>query len=681
MKKTIVNVLVLFVVIVSIFTFINMVSVDRAEAVSCPEGLVCTPVNTAFVCPVGYTCTPAPTCPVGFTCKPKEIQSITCPSGYICKLTNNGGGSSGGNSGGGHSNGCYRFDTNLSVGSFWTQRSTGADVVALQTILMEKGFDVPSVSSKRVAKGVFDADTKVAVIKFQTSMNIPATGFVGPQTRVALNSLCGSTNSPSIIVLSPSSGSSYSVGSKISIRWTFSNFPVPNNPPVDVLLIRKVSGDAHTGVITIAENILGGSYDWTIPASIPNGSSYMITIQTKGQTVNGIEQKGYGSRSGTFSITGSTNFVSASISPANVVAGNSIRVTVDTRNSDVNDKTKNIILSLQSSDGSSYIPSNSIYNKDSQGRWYADYVVPSTAKQGTWVIRQIGLFDDNRVLKYLNYPDDINYVFTVGGSTPAPTPYSTPKPVISYVKPSSNNEARFIGTGYEIYPNDLIDVVGTNLSGKGGIDIYINGRVCKAESLTTEKITCQVPLESIVEGGTYELYARADDDMRSNTILVTVKNRVLSVVPSVKVMSPNNGETWSIGDKKTITWSYANWNSGIFGNKYVDMYLVPMDGRSPIKLATNFNSPDGTVSVTIHEKTSDGRSAWLPGRYKIRVVCNTANVAPFNSCMDESDGYITIFSNPPSPTPIPDSTSVNNGTILNASIWDAIKQYFDSKQQ
>jgi hypothetical protein len=154
-----------------------------------------------------------------------------------------------------------------------------------------------------------------------------------------------------------------------------------------------------------------------------------------------------------------------------------------------------------------------------------------------------------------------------------------------------------------------------------------------------------------------------------------------SYPPSVTVTSPNSGETWSIGDKKTITWSYANWNSGIFGNKYVDMYLVRMDGRSPMKLATNFNSPDGTVSVTIHEKTSDGRSAWLPGRYKIRVVCNTANVAPFNSCIDESDGYITIFSNPPSPTPIPDSTSVNNGTILNASIWDAIKQYFDSKQQ
>lgn len=561
MKKTIVNALVLFVVIASIFTFINIVSVDRAEAVSCPEGLVCTAVNSVVVCPVGYTCTPTPICPAGYICKPIEIQPTTCPPGYICKLTNNGGGSSGnsGGSGGSVSNRCYRFETNLSVGSFWTGKSKGADVVALQTLLIAKGFDIPSISSGGASKGVFGAETKSALMRYQASVGIPATGVADPQTRVALNSLCGSTNSPSITVLSPNGGESYTQGSQMRVKWQTSN-------------------TTPGGTIWIHLDTLDGKH-------LDNGDLVKSWVPNTGEKIIAI--------------------------PSNIPAGRyKVAVTVGRELEDVSD----------------------------------------------------------------------GYI-TIGGSTPAPTPYSTPKPVISYVKPSSNNEARFIGTGYEIYPNDLIDVVGTNLSGKGGIDIYVNGRVCKAESLTTEKITCQVPLESIVEGGTYELYARTDDGIRSNTILVTVKNRVLSVVPSVKVMSPNTGEIWSIGDKKTITWSYANWNSGIFGNKYVDMYLVPMDGRSPIKLATNFNSPDGTVSVTIHEKTSDGRSAWLPGRYKIRVVCNTANVAPFNSCMDESDGYITIFSNPPSPTPIPDSTSMNNGTILNASIWDAIKQYFDSKQQ
>jgi len=73
------------------------------------------------------------------------------------------------------------FNTNLTVGS------TGADVSALQSWLISKGFAIPSISSGAASTGYFGAQTKSAVVAYQASVNLPATGFVGPLTRGILN--------------------------------------------------------------------------------------------------------------------------------------------------------------------------------------------------------------------------------------------------------------------------------------------------------------------------------------------------------------------------------------------------------------------------------------------------------------------------------------------------------------
>ncbi len=83
--------------------------------------------------------------------------------------------------------GCYTFNTNLSLGS------RGADVVALQTWLIANGYDIPGITTGGLAKGEFGQATAAAVYKFQTSVGISATGFVGPLTRTYLNGKC--TNS------------------------------------------------------------------------------------------------------------------------------------------------------------------------------------------------------------------------------------------------------------------------------------------------------------------------------------------------------------------------------------------------------------------------------------------------------------------------------------------------------
>jgi peptidoglycan hydrolase-like protein with peptidoglycan-binding domain len=75
----------------------------------------------------------------------------------------------------------YTFSNYLSVGS------TGADVVALQTWLMANGYSIPAIASGAASKGYFGSQTKAAVVKYQASVGLPSTGFVGPLTIAKLN--------------------------------------------------------------------------------------------------------------------------------------------------------------------------------------------------------------------------------------------------------------------------------------------------------------------------------------------------------------------------------------------------------------------------------------------------------------------------------------------------------------
>ncbi len=86
------------------------------------------------------------------------------------------------------------FNTNLTVGS------TGADVSALQTWLISKGFSIPAISSGAASTGYFGSQTKTAVVAYQKSINLPSTGFVGPLTRAALNGTSATVVTPGTTV-------------------------------------------------------------------------------------------------------------------------------------------------------------------------------------------------------------------------------------------------------------------------------------------------------------------------------------------------------------------------------------------------------------------------------------------------------------------------------------------------
>src|ERR1035437_9775003 len=83
------------------------------------------------------------------------------------------------------------IDTNLSFGS------RGQAVTDLQNLLISKGF------LNTQASGGFYLLTKQAVIAYQTSLRLPATGFVGPMTRQKINSWFSSQTASSFASAQP----------------------------------------------------------------------------------------------------------------------------------------------------------------------------------------------------------------------------------------------------------------------------------------------------------------------------------------------------------------------------------------------------------------------------------------------------------------------------------------------
>ncbi len=76
---------------------------------------------------------------------------------------------------------------NAAFSAYLTVGSTGADVSALQTWLISQGFAIPAISNGAAQTGYFGQQTKAAVVKYQASVGLPATGFVGPLTIAKLN--------------------------------------------------------------------------------------------------------------------------------------------------------------------------------------------------------------------------------------------------------------------------------------------------------------------------------------------------------------------------------------------------------------------------------------------------------------------------------------------------------------
>lgn len=274
------------------------------------------------------------------------------------------------------------FNVNLQVGS------TGADVSALQSVLIQNGFSIPSISNGSAAPGYFGSQTLTAVKAYQASRGIPNTGFVGPLTRAALNS-----------------GSTGSVTTSCPAGYTCApSTPVVVACPVGFICTPIGGGTPTTGTtagITTpgAEGLITTKLAST-PISDANIRDYMDV------PAYGIEVKAQGSDM--------------------IVDRVLLQIGVTVSSSASNPAT--FITKLSAYDGSTLLKSWDLgagdFNKDSSDRYYVvasgiRFVVPkNTSKTLTFKISTIGVSSDQtaRVVTIQGYAGNTQNVRAVDGA-------------------------------------------------------------------------------------------------------------------------------------------------------------------------------------------------------------------------------------------------------------------------
>lgn len=125
------------------------------------------------------------------------------------------------------------FYNDLSFGA------TGSDVIDLQTWLIDRGFDIPSISSGKNSKGYFGRETQAAVIAYQRSVGLPAFGFFGPLTRKLINNSSVDYNGTAdVVVVSPNGGEVWTNDSHRMLKWKMSSGSANDNKKIDIYLSR-----------------------------------------------------------------------------------------------------------------------------------------------------------------------------------------------------------------------------------------------------------------------------------------------------------------------------------------------------------------------------------------------------------------------------------------------------------
>lgn len=128
------------------------------------------------------------------------------------------------------------FTTYMTVGS------TGAEVTALQTWLIASGFDIPAITTGAAAKGYFGQQTKSALVKYQASVGLPATGFFGPLTTAKVNGTAGG------VVMTP-----------VACPAGYTCTPTAGTPVVPVTPVGPLVMDGTDGSVTVSLSSYAGN--------------------------------------------------------------------------------------------------------------------------------------------------------------------------------------------------------------------------------------------------------------------------------------------------------------------------------------------------------------------------------------------------------------------------------------
>lgn len=271
----------------------------NAQAVNCPAGYVCTPAQQVVNCPTGYVCTPSTPSTSAFYPSSNPFNSSgtvnnTYSNGYrynngyttptvtntvvpTTAVTNTTTAAS--------SNSCYFFGTDLTIGS------RGADVAALQNLLISKGYNITNVANGWTTAGYFGSQTAAALKQYQAVLGLPSDGYFGATTRAKLNMSCGNSgtvSNPIQLSLSAvfqgqnTSGPVYAFIAS-SNDSSVASINVTLSCPSGVGAVMKATGDCNDSGVTVQ----GKSVNWQGLLLNSTGNTQTVTIYAKAYSSNG----------------------------------------------------------------------------------------------------------------------------------------------------------------------------------------------------------------------------------------------------------------------------------------------------------------------------------------------------------------------------------------------------------
>ncbi|MEK7134339.1 MAG: hypothetical protein AAB819_01270 [Patescibacteria group bacterium] len=222
------------------------------------------------------------------------------------------------------------------------------------------------------------------------------------------------------------------------------------------------------------------------------------------------------------------------------------------------------------------------------------------------------------------------------------TVYDKPNPgfAISVVPDSSYTQPKIIASDVSDVSFSVVAAVGTKTAPTMTLTanpMTVNSGQSTQLSWTSTNATSCVPTSNIGYWGvsvggsttgpiytttTFTVVCSSPGGSTSKSVTVTVTS-----TPSITVLSPNGGETWTLGTTRTITWSSNNIPSNHF---ITNIELV--------------NSSGGRYSVLDNTPNDGSESAFLPffipqGIYWLEIMTALNGQA----IIDKSDGPITVI--------------------------------------
>ncbi|MBU0569312.1 hypothetical protein KKB40_00835, partial [Patescibacteria group bacterium] len=158
-------------------------------------------------------------------------------------------------------------------------------------------------------------------------------------------------------------------------------------------------------------------------------------------------------------------------------------------------------------------------------------------------------------------------------------------------------------------------------------------------------ISVTVPFS--LPSGIYNLYVTGQAVQNTNTVQVSILS--YSTQPSITVTSPNGGETWRVGETKTITWNTSGYDSNakvrisLFDNFNPSISWLPVNPEWQAGTGIpNTGVYSWVVPATIANPGGNNEQIPITGVHRIFItISGNVNGILYGS-QDYSDNYFTI---------------------------------------